>query len=146
MNHPAPRSPLSAFSTGSSMTSIVPTHRVGFAVGDEHTAKGVVDVLTEIFFEGQAAIAAFERPDGLWDVTAYFADPPDQVLVRELVVNAAGAEAADGIVFDTVETKDWVKATLEDLVPVPAGRFVVHGQHDRDRVAPNKLGIEIEAA
>ena len=45
------------------MTSIVPTHRVGFAVGDKYTAKGVVDVLTEIFFEGQAAIAAFERPD-----------------------------------------------------------------------------------
>src|SRR5262249_40834493 len=42
--------------------------------------------------------------------------------------------------------KDWVKASLEDLVPVPAGRFVVHGQHDRARVPPNKLGIEIEAA
>jgi ribosomal protein L11 methyltransferase len=129
------------------MTSITPpTHRVGFAIGDETTAKRVVDVLTEIFFEGQAAIAAFERPDGLWDVTAYFADPPDQVLVRELVANAAGAEAAGIIVFDTVEARDWVKATLEDLVPVPAGRFVVHGQHDRDRIPPNKLGIEIEAA
>jgi len=39
-----------------------------------------------------------------------------------------------------------IKASLEDLVPVPAGRFVVHGSHDRDRVAPNKLAIEIEAA
>jgi len=29
---------------------------------------------------------------------------------------------------------------------VPAGRFVVHGQHDRARIPPNKLGIEIEAA
>jgi ribosomal protein L11 methyltransferase len=29
---------------------------------------------------------------------------------------------------------------------VSAGRFVVHGQHDRERIAPNKLGIEIEAA
>ena len=129
------------------MTSSTPaTHRANFAIGDERTAKRVVDVLTETFFEGQAAIAAFERPDGLWDVTAYFADPPDLVLVRELVANAAGAEAASGIVFDIVEAKDWVKATLEDLVPVRAGRFVVHGQHDRDRIAPNKLGIEIEAA
>jgi ribosomal protein L11 methyltransferase len=129
------------------MTSTTPaTHRANFAIGDEHAAKRAVDVLTETFFEGQAAIAAFERPDGLWDVTAYFADPPDQVLVGELVGNAAGAAAANGIVFDIVEAKDWVKATLEDLVPVPAGRFVVHGQHDRDRVAPNKLCIEIEAA
>jgi len=128
------------------MTSIVPTHRVHFAVGDESTAKGIVDVLTEIFFEGQAAIAAFERPDGRWDVTVHFADPPDQPLVRELVANAAGAAVAEGIAFDTIEAKDWVKASLEDLVPVPAGRFIVHGQHDRERIAPNKIGIEIEAA
>jgi ribosomal protein L11 methyltransferase len=128
------------------MASIGPTYRASFAIGDEHAAKSVVDALTEIFFEGQAAIAAFERPDGRWDVTVHFAEPPDQPLVRELVANAAGADVAEGIAFDTVEAKDWVKASLEDLVPVPAGRFVVHGQHDRERVAPNKLGIEIEAA
>ena len=128
------------------MTSIGPTYRASFAIGDEHAAKSVVDALTEIFFEGQAAIAAFERPDGRWDVTVHFAEPPDQPLVRELVANAAGADIAEGIAFDTVEAKDWVKASLEDLVPVPAGRFVVHGQHDREHVAPNKLGIEIEAA
>jgi ribosomal protein L11 methyltransferase len=128
------------------MTSLTPTHRVHFAVGDEHTAKGVVNALTEVFFEGQAAIAAFERPDGRWDVTVHFGEPPDQPLVRELVANAAGAEIAAGIGFDTIEAKDWVKASLEDLVPVPAGRFVVHGQHHRDRIPPNKLSIEIEAA
>jgi ribosomal protein L11 methyltransferase len=128
------------------MTSPAPTHRVNLAVGDESTARRIVDVLTEIFFEGEAALAAFERPDGRWDVTVHFADAPDQALVRELVKNAAGAGIAAGITFDTVEAKDWVRASLEDLVPVPAGRFVVHGQHDRARVAPNKLGIEIEAA
>ncbi|HEY0909723.1 MAG TPA: 50S ribosomal protein L11 methyltransferase [Bradyrhizobium sp.] len=128
-------------------TTITPaTHRANFAIGSEAAAKHVVDLLTEVFFEGQAAIAAFERPDGRWDVTAHFAEPPDQALVRELVVNAAGAEAAQTIVFDTVEAKDWVKATLEDLVPVPAGRFVVHGAHDRSRIPSNKIGIEIEAA
>ena len=128
------------------MTYTPSTHRASFAIGAEHNAKRVVDLLTEVFFEGQAAIAAFERPDTRWDVTVHFADPPDQALVRELVTNAAGGDAAQTIAFDTVEAKDWVKASLEDLVPVPAGRFIVHGQHDRDRVAPNKLGIEIEAA
>jgi ribosomal protein L11 methyltransferase len=128
------------------MTSIASTHRASFAIGDEQTAKGVVDVLTEVFFEGQAAIAAFERPDGRWYATMHFADPPDEALVRERVTSAAGAEIAKGIAFDIVGEKDWVKATLEGLVPVRAGRFVVHGQHDRNRVAPNKLGIEIEAA
>jgi ribosomal protein L11 methyltransferase len=128
------------------MTSTPSTHRANLAIGDEQVAKRVVDLLTESFFEGQAAIAAFARPDGLWDVTAYFADPPDQVSIRGLVGIAAGADVAETIAFDTVEAKDWVKASLEDLVPVLAGRFVVHGQHDRDRIAPNKLSIEIEAA
>src|SRR6267142_3464484 len=128
------------------MPSIAHTHRASFAIGAEQAARRVVDLLTEVFFEGQAAIAAFERPDGRWDVTVHFADPPDEALVRELVISAAGEDIAKGSTFDTVEAKDWVKASLEDLVPVPAGRFVVHGQHDRNRVAPNKLGIEIEAA
>ena len=128
------------------MTSIAPTHRASFAIGDERTAKGVVDALSEVFFESQAAVAAFERPDGRWDVTVHFAEPPDQALIHEFVANAAGRQAAEGIGFDTVEARDWVKASLEDLVPVSAGRFVVHGQHDRERIALNKLGIEIEAA
>jgi len=130
------------------------THRVSFAIGDEHAAKRVADTLEEVFFEGQAegqaetqaAIAAFERPDGRWDVTLHFADAPDQALVRELVANAAGERVAGAISFDTIEAKDWVKASLDDLVPVPAGRFLVHGGHDRARVPANKLGIEIEAA
>jgi len=122
------------------------THRAHFAIGDEHAAKHVVDVLTEVFFEGDAAVAAFERPDGRWDVTLHFADTPDQALLRQLVADAASEEIAGTLSFDTVEAKDWVKASLEDLVPVPAGRFVVHGAHDRARVTPNKRGIEIEAA
>jgi ribosomal protein L11 methyltransferase len=122
------------------------THRATFAIGDERTAKRVVDLLNESFFEGQAAVAAFERPDGRWDVTMHFAEPPDVPSIRELVGLAAGGEVAQGIAFDIVEAKDWVRATLEELVPVRAGRFIVHGRHDRSSIPPNKLGIEIEAA
>jgi ribosomal protein L11 methyltransferase len=122
------------------------THRASFAIADERSARRVSDLLEEVFFDGEAAIAAFERPDGRWDVTLHFADAPDQARLRELVANVAGAEVAGAITFDTIEAKDWVKASLEHLVPVPAGRFVVHGAHDRARIPPNKLGIEIEAA
>ena len=76
----------------------------------------------------------------------HFAEAPDQASIRDLIGIAAGDDVAQDISFDTIEAKDWVKAALENLVPVPAGRFIVHGQHDRARVPPNKLGIEIEAA
>src|SRR6201996_2913809 len=130
------------------MTSTITpsTTRATFAIGSEQTAKHVVDLLTESFFEGQPAIAAFERPDGRWDITVHFAEPPDRDSIRELVGLAAGDGVARDITFDTVEAKDWVRATLEELVPVRAGRFIVHGHHDRAKVPPNKLGIEIEAA
>ncbi len=123
-----------------------PTHRASFSIGTEAAARGVVDVLTEVFFDGDAAVAAFERPDGQWDVTLHFAAAPDQDWLRELVTTSAGNDVSATLSFDTVEARDWVKASLEDLVPVPAGRFVVHGSHDRDHVPPNKLAIEIEAA
>ena len=129
------------------MTVTPATHRACFAIGDEHAAKRVVDVLTEIFFEGEAAVAAFERPDGRWDVTRAFcrrAGPGPAARARRPMPPAPRSRRT--LAFDTVEAKDWVKASLEDLVPVPAGRFVVHGAHDRERVAANKLGIEIEAA
>ncbi|WP_029587410.1 50S ribosomal protein L11 methyltransferase [Bradyrhizobium sp. URHD0069] len=122
------------------------THRATFAIGSEQTARRVVDLLTESFFEGQAVTAAFEGPDGRWHITVHFAEAPDQTSIRERVGIAAGGDAAQDLTFDTVGARDWVKATLEELVPVRAGRFVVHGHHDRSRVSPNKLGIEIEAA
>jgi ribosomal protein L11 methyltransferase len=123
-----------------------PTHRASFSIGSEIAARRLVDVLTEVFFEDDAAVAAFEQPNGQWDVALHFANAPDRAWLRELVATSAGNEIADTLAFDTVEARDWVKSSLEDLVPVPAGRFVVHGSHDRDRVAPNKLAIEIEAA
>jgi len=122
------------------------TRRASFAIGHEQAAKRVVDLLTESFFEGQAAVAAFEGAGGRWHVTVHFAEAPDETSIRELVAIAAGGDVAQDIAFDTVEAKDWVKATLQELVPVRAGRFIVHGRHDRVKIPPNKLGIEIEAA
>jgi ribosomal protein L11 methyltransferase len=129
------------------MTSTITphTHRATFAIGDERTARRVVDLLNESLDDHEAAVAAYERSDGRWDISVHFAEPPDQASIRELVKLAVGDDIAH-ITFDTVEAKDWVKASLEDLVPVPAGRFIVHGRHDRARVPANKLGIEIEAA
>ena len=121
------------------------THRASFAIGDEQSAKRVVDLLTESFDDGQAVIAAFEDAGGRWHVTMHFAEAPDQESIRELVSLAAGEIAGD-IAFDIVEAKDWVKATLDQLVPVRAGRFIVHGRHDRAKVPLNKIAVEIEAA
>jgi len=40
---------------------------------------------------------------------------------------------------------DWVARSLEGLMPVRAGRFFVHGAHDRGKRHSSDLAIEIEA-
>jgi len=66
--------------------------------------------------------------------------------VRALVALAAGAAAANALTFEPLPAQDWVRTSLEGLAPVEAGRFVVHGPHDRDRVPINRIGVEIAAA
>jgi ribosomal protein L11 methyltransferase len=123
-----------------------PSSSATFAIGDERRARGVVDVLEESLDQGEVVVAAFERTEGDWDIVLHFAESPNQAAIRELVALVAGDGVAAAMTFQTIEAKDWVKASLEGLAPVEAGRFVVHGQHDRARIAVNRLGIEIEAA
>src|SRR5581483_10564950 len=76
----------------------------------------------------------------------HFPAPPNETAIRALVALGSGPELANALTFESVQTQDWVKASLEGLAPVQAGRFLVHGSHDRARVPVNRIGIEIEAA
>ncbi len=123
-------------------------------VADEATAKRIADVVTEAFDPEETAASAFEIEDDtaptwqskLWTVEVYFGFEPDQSAIRELLVSAIGAELAAKVEFSTIEQKDWVASSLQGLQPVRAGRFFVHGSHDRGQVRPNHIAIEIEAA
>ncbi len=46
---------------------------------------------------------------------------------------------------ETLPDIDWVARSLEGLKPVRAGRFFVHGAHDRRKRHSGELAIEIEA-
>jgi ribosomal protein L11 methyltransferase len=86
------------------------------------------------------------EPSPVWIVSIYFHSIPDQTAIRQLVADIAGVEAGEEMTFETIAERDWVAASLAGLPPVAAGRFVVHGRHDRARVGSNRIGIEIEAA
>src|SRR5712691_560208 len=111
----------------------------------EELAAHIVDRLAESF-DSPAAVAGAYEEAGRWMVTIHFRDPPNEAAVRALVALAAGPEAADALRFERLAPQDWVQASLAGLGPVEAGRFVVHGAHDRGRVPVNRIGIEIEAA
>jgi ribosomal protein L11 methyltransferase len=113
---------------------------------DRATAQRLADFLTESMDEQDVAVAAFESDGGRWTTAVYFSAPPNETAMRALVALEAGAELANTLVFERIETKDWVATSLAGLAPVEAGRFLVHGRHDRARVRANRIGIEIEAA
>jgi ribosomal protein L11 methyltransferase len=109
-------------------------------------AQGIIGRIADSFDSTNAVATAFEDAGGRWTIAIHFRDRPNVTAVRALVALAAGVEAANALVFETIAAKDWVKASLEGLSPVAAGRFVVHGAHDRARVPVNVISIEIEAA
>ena len=113
---------------------------------DEKTARRVASYLAESLDAEEAACAAFENERGQWEVAVHVQGAPDEARLRDLVALAAGNDAAQALRFEQVSDTDWVRQSLEGLKPVRAGRFLVHGSHDRDRVHAKDIGIEIEAA
>ena len=115
-------------------------------IADEQSARRLADCFAEAFFAEDAAVSLVDAGQGRWRVTFYFRSKINQGVVRDLAMSAAGRTASKGLRFKRIAAKDWVAGSLLGLKPVVAGRFVVHGAHDRGCEPPNRFGIEIEAA
>lgn len=89
-------------------------------------------------------VGVFEIEDGsgLWEVGAYFLDPPDEAT---LAVLALAFDARPFVVSELPDI-DWVAKVRRELTPVEAGRFFVYGSHDADRVPEGRIALLIEAA
>jgi ribosomal protein L11 methyltransferase len=111
-------------------------------------ARALTELLGEMLDPTDTAVSAFESEDGSpeppWHVEVFFAEEPDEVAILELIGPVLGADIS-GATFTAVGAKDWVAASLDGLKPVRAGRFLVHGAHDRGLVRVNDIAIEIEA-
>ncbi len=85
-----------------------------------------------------------DEAQDLQELSIYLDGPPEQLQQRaEAVFRALGIEA--GFERETLPDIDWVTKSLEGLKPVRAGRFLVHGSHDRDKRRIGDIAIEIEA-
>jgi ribosomal protein L11 methyltransferase len=119
---------------------------VGLLGTDEQSARRIADLVAESLPADEIAVGLVDIGAGRWRVAMYFRVSPDEKTIRALTASAAGDAAAKALRFERVAAKDWVRESLAGLAPVTAGRFVVHGAHDRARVPFNRIGIEIEAA
>ena len=120
-------------------------------VSDERRARAVADLIVESFEPAEAAATAFETDDPwpgggrAWLMEAYFGSEPDEAAIRALIALASDEPTARSAIFGLTEQRDWIANSLAGLKPVRAGRFLVHGAHDRSRVRVNDVAIEIEA-
>ena len=129
-----------------SRTRSDPTNWVVRLETDERSAEKLSQTLSALEGATQIAVSLVDNGQKPWQVAIHFGGIPDHKKIRTLIAAAVGSTAAKRLRFERLATRDWVKASLEGLEPIQAGRFFIHGAHDRARVSPNRIGIEIEAA
>lgn len=118
-----------------------------FVTVTERESEDILELLSLCFGEEDYAIGTTEIDEKAdrWEASIYM------MLTDEDEVRARFAETiAEG--YPTLEIErevlpdiDWIAKSLEGLKPVRAGRFLVHGSHDRDKVRSGDLAIEIDA-
>ncbi len=119
--------------------------RLHFAT-DAASADRLFAALETAFDDDGLPLSLFDldEANGIKEISIYAEDDVDDVERRLLeVVSGIGMQAA--IEREMLPDIDWVTRSLEGLQPVRAGRFLVHGSHDRHRRRIGDLPIEIEA-
>ncbi|MES2905871.1 MAG: 50S ribosomal protein L11 methyltransferase [Pseudomonadota bacterium] len=108
-------------------------------------------LLADKLMEGEhflpvGAAGAFEGAPPVWRFEAWSNQSIDQSDFLNTARRLTNDNTLGGFQYQTVDDKDWVAKSLEDLPPVRAGRFVVFGAHDRHKKRNNEIAIEIEAS
>ena len=111
-------------------------------------AKRLAGLLEAAFDDYGYPVTREETPpySGHWtvDTIIWDVEPEDaEAMVREALGPDEAAVALATIVLD--DETNWVAVSDAIRVPVPVGRFFVHGSHDRHRVPANARAIEIDA-
>lgn len=113
----------------------------------KETADRIYAALEEAFEENGFPLAVVEvdEPRRLFEVSAYVSggEVGDSRAVMQRI--AARLAPALAVEVETLPDIDWVARSLEGLKPVRAGRFFVHGSHDRALRRPGGIAVEIEA-
>jgi ribosomal protein L11 methyltransferase len=79
-----------------------------------------------------------DEAQGLWETVAWFE-------TSELADEARSMLEKPQAIIADVPDLDWVKRSLEGLAPVAAGRFFLHGSHDRHVRRAGGISLEIDA-
>jgi ribosomal protein L11 methyltransferase len=118
-------------------------HKITVEVSESALAHTIAGAFSELVHPAPEAVTRFEAGSG-WRIEAYYPSAPDtQGLARQLAEVLETMPPALSVM--PVPDANWVAVSQAALPPVTAGRFTVHGSHDRPRVAHSPYTIEIDA-
>lgn len=112
---------------------------------DEAAASRIARALEEQCDPSPVAIGVFELGKGRFEVFAHFAEEPPREILCALIEHAATGVQLGPLLVERVPDEDWVTLSQGKRRPVKAGRFLVHGSHDRARVPRRSHTVEIDA-
>jgi ribosomal protein L11 methyltransferase len=120
----------------------MPTYSALTTLAGQEAAEALAEAMEKMDPE-PTGVGVFEIEDGsgLWEVGAYFMDPPQEAVLDLL----AAAFDARPFALSELPEIDWVAKVRRELSPVDAGRFFVFGSHDADKVPQGRIALQIEA-
>jgi len=117
-------------------------HRARISIHDIGAARTIVGLLEESVTLPPLAVSLFEVPGGDWTVDAYYESEVGEAAIAGIV---GGTNGDLRIAIERVPDENWVAISQAGLPPVEAGRFLVHGSHDRAIGRQHRGAIEIDA-
>ncbi len=111
---------------------------------DFDAARSVAGYLEQILVPSPHAVTVFEHGPPAQRVEAYFDAVPDMEALAT-ALESIGKQGIGAPHVEAIPDENWVTISQAALPPIVAGRFTIHGSHDRDKVAQGPGAIEIDA-
>jgi ribosomal protein L11 methyltransferase len=119
-------------------------HRARITLADRDTARTIAGLIEESIEQPPLAVSLFEAPGDGWTVDAYYDDAPARTAIAAMI-DAVVPDSSRILAIETVPDENWVAVSQAGLPPVAAGRFLIHGSHDRAIGKLRRNAIEIDA-
>lgn len=118
--------------------------------GAEAALEAASVLLTDVLFPAANAVSLTRNDDAAadaaasWKLEAYFTERPDGDALAALLSETGLATPA----IEELPDIDWVAHALEGLGLVEAGRFILYGAHDEDKLPDDaaRIPIRIDAS
>jgi ribosomal protein L11 methyltransferase len=124
----------------------MPSVKVSFFLSNQKDAENFSSKIEGLFFDEGVPLAVFENMEGPgWIVSLYFEGERDQDCLKRVMAHVPDNISYQSHKTEILDDTDWVTQSLSGLGAVRAGRFVVYGQHARDRLTPFDIGLHVEA-